>query len=68
MYALFKNSLSYRHICVCVCVRAPRHTLMSRKQHKFGILASGQRSLRTDTPNYAFLLNKLCLGVYFKDK
>lgn len=54
--------------CVRVCARAPRHTLVSQKQQKFGILASGQRSLRTDTPNYAFLLKKLCSGVCYKDK
>ena len=53
---------------VRVCARAPRHTLVSQKQQKFGILASGQRSLRTDTPNYAFLLKKLCSGVCYKDK
>jgi hypothetical protein len=74
-YKIYKCMLCLKIVsligmCVCVCVhaRVARHTVMSRKQHKFGILASGQRSLRTDMPNYAFLLNKLCLGVCFKDK
>jgi hypothetical protein len=62
LFCLKIAGLSYRHVCGC----AQAYVL---KTAEFWYLGKcGHRSLRTVMWNYAFLLNKLHLGVCFKDR